>query len=75
MEWGVREWPIERRAVLAVCQPIDGVDIKFEEGDAHSETVLCAWTLDGSSNVNFQNISQWVVVQPNTHYRFSAYIR
>ena len=56
-------------------RPLDGVAMKFEEGDAHSGNRSLRVDFDGSSNVDFESIWQWVVVKPNTHYRFSAYLR
>jgi len=56
-------------------QPVDGATMKFEEGGAHSGNRSLRVDFDGSSNANFKSIWQWVVVKPNTSYRFSSYFR
>jgi hypothetical protein len=56
-------------------QPILGGDINLDEEVVHSGRRSLRVIFDGTSNVNFENIWQFVPVQPNTRYRFNAYLR
>jgi len=55
--------------------PVDGADMNFDEDTAHSGSRSLRVVFDGSANVDFEHIWQWVVVEPNTHYRFSSYLK
>ncbi len=47
----------------------------LDEETVHSGSRALRVTFDGSQNVDFANLWQYVVVQPNTRYSFSAYLR
>lgn len=53
---------------------VSGVELSFDGHVAHWGRSLRA-AFDGTSNVDFQQPWQYVVVEPNTHYRLSAYFR
>jgi tetratricopeptide (TPR) repeat protein len=55
--------------------PVDGASINFDEDTAHSGKRSLRVVFDGSTNLDFGHIWQWVAVEPNTHYRFNAYIK
>lgn len=54
-------------------RPVAGATVDFDEGTFHSGSRSLRITFDGSANVDFQNIWQYVFVEPNTRYRFSSY--
>jgi hypothetical protein len=56
-------------------QSVDGADVNFDAGVAHSGSRSLRVTFVGNENVNFQNIWQFVPVEPKTRYRFSGYLR
>jgi hypothetical protein len=56
-------------------RPIEGAEMDWDEQYAHSGRRSLRLDFDGSANVDFQNVWQYVAVQPSTRYRFSAYFR
>jgi len=56
-------------------RPSDGAQMDLDEETVHSGSRSLRVTFDGSQNVDFANLWQFVVVQPNTRYSFSAYLR
>jgi hypothetical protein len=54
---------------------IEGVEMGWDEQILHSGRRSLRVDFDGSANVDFQNIWQYVLVQPATHYRFTAFFR
>jgi hypothetical protein len=52
-----------------------GAKMGWDEQIAHSGRRSLRVDFDGSANVDFQNLSQYVPVQPATPYRFSAFFR
>lgn len=56
-------------------QPVEGADIELDEETVHSGRRSLRVDFDGTANVDFKNIWQYVAVEPNTRYRFGAYIR
>lgn len=54
---------------------IEGAEMDWDEQYAHSGRRSLRLDFDGSANVDFQNVWQYVAVQPSTRYRFSAYFR
>jgi len=56
-------------------RPIEGAQMDWDEQAAHSGRRSLRVDFDGSANVDFQNVWQYVAVQPSTRYRFSAYFR
>ena len=56
-------------------QPVDGAQMDLDEETVHSGRRSLRVTFDGSQNVEFANLWQYVVVQPNTRYGFRAYLR
>jgi hypothetical protein len=56
-------------------EPVAGAAMDLDEETFHFGRRSLHVVFDGTVNVNFQNVWQYVVVEPNTHYRFSAYLR
>ena len=56
-------------------QPVEGAEIGLDEETVHSGRRSLRVSFDGTSNVDFQNILQYVAVKPNTRYRFGAYVQ
>jgi hypothetical protein len=56
-------------------RPTSGAQLDLDEETVHSGRRSLRVTFDGSQNVDFANLWQYVVVQPNTHYSFTAYLR
>jgi tetratricopeptide (TPR) repeat protein len=55
--------------------PLAGIGYAFDTTMAHSGSRSLRITFDGSSNVDFTQVQQSVVVEPGTRYRLSAYFR
>jgi tetratricopeptide (TPR) repeat protein len=55
--------------------PIAGVEMAWDEQILHSGKRSLRVNFDGTTNVDFQNVWQYVVVQPGTRYRFRAFLR
>ena len=55
--------------------PVDGAQMDLDEETVHSGSRSLRVVFDGSQNVDFSNLWQYVVVRPNTRYSFSAYLR
>ena len=55
--------------------PVQGANVDLDEGTVHSGARSLRVSFDGSANVDFQQIWQYVLVEPSTAYRFSAYVR
>ena len=55
--------------------PLEGAKMGWDEDIVHSGRRSLRVDFDGTANVDFQNIWQYVVVQPATRYRFSAFFR
>ncbi len=51
-----------------------GVVITLDEKEKHSGDRSLRLTFNGLSNVNFNDVCQYVPVQPSTSYRFSAWV-
>ena len=52
-----------------------GAQFAFDDRIAHAGTRSFQVQFDGTENVDFQNLFQYVPVEPGTHYHFSAYVR
>jgi hypothetical protein len=52
-----------------------GVHFAVDEGPAHAGSRSFQVQFDGTGNVDFQNLFQYVPVEPRTRYHFSAYVR
>jgi hypothetical protein len=52
-----------------------GADVTVDSSDPHSGSRDVKLTFDGSTNVDFENFYQYVPVEPDTQYHFSAYLR
>ena len=52
-----------------------GVSFDFDTEKRHSGSRSLRVTFDGSANLDFQHVEQFVPVQPNTRYRFAAHLR
>lgn len=55
-------------------RPQLGADINWDEQTVHSGSRALRIDFDGTANVDFQEFWQYVLVQPKTAYRFSAYV-
>lgn len=56
-------------------QSVPGVSFEFDSNSAHSGVRSMRIAFDGSSNLDFQNLVQYVLVEPRQRYRFTAYLR
>lgn len=54
---------------------IAGVQITLDTKEKHSGNRSLRLTFNGLRNVNFNDVCQYVAVQPSTSYRFSAWVR
>jgi hypothetical protein len=52
-----------------------GAQFAFDDRIAHAGSRSFQVQFDGTQNVDFQNLFQYVAVEPGTHYHFSAYLR
>lgn len=55
--------------------PVDGVTVSIDSGDAVDGRRSLRIEYDGTRNVDYGHLLQYVLVRPNTRYRFSGYIR
>jgi len=55
--------------------PIPGAPLEFDTAIAHSGARSLRVTFDGSTNIDFAHLRQFVPVEPQTHYRLAAYLR
>ena len=55
--------------------PIEGAKIGWDEQIVRSGRRSLRVDFDGTANIDFQNLSQYVRVQPATPYRFTAFFR
>jgi tetratricopeptide (TPR) repeat protein len=49
--------------------------VSFDSAEKHSGKRSLRLSFDGKSNVNFNSVCHYVLVQPSTTYRFSAWLR
>jgi len=55
--------------------PVQGASFDIDTGVAHSGPRSLRINFDGSVNLDFAHLLQWVAVQPRSRYRFAAYLR
>jgi tetratricopeptide (TPR) repeat protein len=55
--------------------PISGAAFSFDSSVVHSGTRALRITFDGGANLDFQNLRQFLVVDPRRRYHFAAYLR
>lgn len=55
--------------------PIPGAAFSFDSSVVHSGTRSLRITFDGSANLDFQHLRQFLVVDPRHRYHFAAYLR
>jgi tetratricopeptide (TPR) repeat protein len=55
--------------------PIPGAAYEIDTNVVHAGSRAVRVTFDGSANVNFQHLWQFVAVEPNHRYHFTAYLR
>jgi tetratricopeptide (TPR) repeat protein len=55
--------------------PVPGAAFSFDSSVVHSGTHALRITFDGSTNLDFQNLRQFLVVDPRHRYHFAAYLR
>lgn len=53
---------------------LGGVQVSRDPAEKHSGKHSLRLTFDGKSNVNFNGVCHYVLVQPSTSYRFSAWL-
>jgi hypothetical protein len=54
---------------------VGGVQIGLDSREKHSGQRSLRLTFNGLQNVNFNDVCQYVAVQPSTSYRFSAWVQ
>jgi hypothetical protein len=54
--------------------PSNGVQFQLDETVTHSGVRSLQIDFDGTVNLDFENLFQYAVVDPATHYHFSAYL-
>jgi|SRR5580692_923283 tetratricopeptide (TPR) repeat protein len=54
---------------------VEGADFDFDSDEKHSGDRSARLTFDGSRNLEYQDLFQFVLVSPNTHYHFQGYLR
>ena len=54
---------------------LSGAQFNLDETVAHSGSRSLRIDFDGSANLQFEHLFQYVVVDPATHYHFSAYLQ
>ncbi len=52
-----------------------GFEVQFDRFVVQTGSRSLRVTFDGSSNLDFAGVSQWVPVEPNRHYRLSGYLK
>jgi tetratricopeptide (TPR) repeat protein len=55
--------------------PVSAAKFEFDETEAHSGSRSLRIAFDGTTNLDFEHLFQYVVIDPATHYHFSAYLR
>ncbi len=51
-----------------------GVDFDFDTDDKHSGSRSARLTFDGSKNLAYQDLFQYILVSPSTRYRFQGFL-
>ena len=54
---------------------VGGVQVTLDQKEKHSGNRSLRLTFNGLQNVNFNDVCQYVAVQPSTAYRFSAWVQ
>jgi tetratricopeptide (TPR) repeat protein len=54
---------------------VSGAEFEFDTAEKHSGARSARITFDGSQNVSYSHLSQNVLVQPRTRYKFRAFMR
>jgi tetratricopeptide (TPR) repeat protein len=54
---------------------VEGADFDFDTDQKHSGNRSARLTFDGSKNLSYENLFQFVPVSPDTHYRFQGFLR
>ena len=69
------EGPLLNGGLAWRYKPTEGVQVNLDEETVHAGRRSLQVAFDGSQNADFSDLWQYVVVQPNTRYRFGAYLR
>jgi tetratricopeptide (TPR) repeat protein len=56
-------------------QPVTGAEMEVDTAISHSGSQSLRVDFDGSANLDFRHLSQYVAVEPHTRYHFRAYLR
>ncbi|HEV2523234.1 MAG TPA: tetratricopeptide repeat protein [Candidatus Acidoferrales bacterium] len=54
---------------------VPGADFDFDSDVKHSGNRAARLIFDGSQNLSYEDLYQYVLVSPGTHYRFRGYLR
>jgi tetratricopeptide (TPR) repeat protein len=69
------EYPVANGGFGWREEPVSGVTYDLDRGVAHSGKQSLRVTFDGSTNLDFAQLLQFVPVKPNQRYQFIAFIR
>jgi tetratricopeptide (TPR) repeat protein len=54
---------------------VPGADFDFDTGEKHSGSRSARIAFDGTQNLSYEDLYQWVLVAPATRYRFRGYLQ
>jgi tetratricopeptide (TPR) repeat protein len=54
---------------------VEGADFDFDGDTKHSGNRSARLIFDGTKNLEYENLFQYVLVSPSTHYRFQGFLR
>src|SRR5258708_923764 len=54
---------------------VAGADFDFDTDEKHSGSRSARLIFDGTKNLSYENLFQFVLVSPGTHYRFQGFLR
>jgi tetratricopeptide (TPR) repeat protein len=56
-------------------QDVSGANFDFDDGEKHSGSRSARITFDGTQNLSYEQLYQWVLVVPARRYRFRGFLR
>jgi tetratricopeptide (TPR) repeat protein len=56
-------------------QDVSGADFDFDDGEKHSGSRSARIAFDGTQNLSYEHLYQWVLVAPARRYRFRGFLR
>jgi tetratricopeptide (TPR) repeat protein len=54
---------------------VAGADFDFDTNEKHSGSRSARLNFDGTQNLSYEGLAQFVLVSPGTHYRFQGFLR